>query len=205
MSRWQRLALTAVLALTSPAWAQEKEKAREAPAQPETSTAKIKGRVVDEAGKPIAGVDIARLWFTDGEGKFAPHEPVKSAADGTFSLEQTFFYGRPNVLATIDPERKRGGMVVIEPKNAGEPVTIKVGPLVHYHGKYESKDLGKPVGWTNTMVFAMPGRVNNTQISDYRGKWIALEFWGYWCGPCVGGALPRISKYAYDFDKAPLV
>ena len=158
MSRWQRVALIAVLAFASPAWGQEKEKekAKETPAQPETSTAKIKGQVVDEAGKPVAGVDISRLWWTDRDGKFAPYEPVKTAADGTFAAELTFYYGRPHVLATIDPERKRAGLVVIEPQNAGEPVTIKVGPVVHYHGKYESKDLGKPVGWTNTMLVAMP-------------------------------------------------
>ncbi len=276
ISRWQRLAFTAVLVFISPARAQETQKAKEAPAPPETSTAKINGRVVDEAGKPVPGVDIARIWYAGGAGKVAPFEPVKAAADGTFSLELTFFYGRPNVLATIDPERKRGGLVVIEPKNAGEPVTIKVGPLVRYHGKYGSKELGTPVGWTNTMVFAMPGRVNfydaqsqeslfdfwlppgsylvsgygssdvarhkseltltadkldvdqgvidlaaskiaklkgkeapillatdargvtkNTQISDYKGKWVALEFWGYWCGPCVARALPRMMEI-YD-------
>ena len=191
----------------------------------------------------------------------------------------TFYYGRPNVLATLDTDRKRGGLVIIEPKDAGQPVTIKVGPLVHFHGAYECKELGKPVGWTNTILFAMPGRVNfsnfqsekgqfdywlppgnyqiqgygssevaqhrrevsleagkpdvdlgaidlaasriaklkgkeaprllstdargvskDAQISDYKGKWVALEFWGYWCGPCVGGALPRLMEIYDDHE-----
>jgi thiol-disulfide isomerase/thioredoxin len=276
MRRWQRVAVIAVLAIASPAWSQEKEKARETPARPQTPTAKVKGRVVDETGKPVVGLEISRIWNSDRDGQLRPLEPVKSAADGTFSLELTFFNGQPNVLATIDPKRKRGGLVVVEVKNASEPVTIQVGPLVHYHGKYESKELGEPVGWTNTMLFVTPGNVRfyqyqskdslfdfwlpprtyllsgygssdvgrhrreltllidkldvdagvvdlaaskiaklkgkeaptllatdargvkkNTQISDYKGKWVALEFWGYWCGPCVGGALPRMMEI-YD-------
>ena len=35
------------------------------------------------------------------------------------------------------------------------------------------------------------------QIADYKGKWVALEFWGHWCGPCVAGAIPRMTEI-YD-------
>ena len=35
------------------------------------------------------------------------------------------------------------------------------------------------------------------QIADYKGKWVALEFWGHWCGPCVAGAIPRMMEI-YD-------
>ena len=93
VNRWQRLALTAVLALTQSASAQEKDKTKEAPAQPASITAMINGRVIDEAGKPIAGADLSRLWTVGRGGRLAPYEPVKSAADGTFSLEQIFYYG----------------------------------------------------------------------------------------------------------------
>ena len=41
------------------------------------------------------------------------------------------------------------------------------------------------------------GVSKNVQIADYKRKWVALEFWGYWCGPCVGGALPRMMEI-YD-------
>ena len=34
------------------------------------------------------------------------------------------------------------------------------------------------------------GVSKTVQIADYKGKWVALEFWGHWCGPCVAGAIP---------------
>ena len=33
-------------------------------------------------------------------------------------------------------------------------------------------------------------------LSSLRGKWVVLEFWGSWCGPCMQGG-PKMKKY-YD-------
>ena len=41
------------------------------------------------------------------------------------------------------------------------------------------------------------GVSKSVQIADYKGKWVALEFWGRWCGPCVGRAIPRMMEI-YD-------
>jgi thiol-disulfide isomerase/thioredoxin len=270
----------AAVAIAAPAWAQDQEKTTGSPAPPQQVARKLSGRVVNQSDKPVAGVEISRLWYTGRDSKLTAYEPVKTAADGSFSVDVTFYYGRPHALATIDTAHKLGGLALVEPKNAGEPVTIKVGPLIHFHGKYECKELGTPVGWTNTILFAMPGRVNfcnfqstdaqfdfwlppgtyqiqgygssdvaqhkrevtldaakpdlnigaidlaasqiaklkgkeapsllatdargvnkSVQIADYKGKWVALEFWGYWCGPCVSGALPRMMEIYDDHQE----
>lgn len=35
------------------------------------------------------------------------------------------------------------------------------------------------------------------KLSDYRGKWVALKFWGVWCGPCIRdmGQLMRFAQH----------
>ncbi len=260
--------------LSAQAWGQQ-----QAPAQPQSVTRRIRGVVVDEAGKPVANAVVSRLWHNPRDQKLKAYEPVNTAVDGTFAIDLTFYYGRPYALVTLDTDRKRGGLLLVEGTNATEPITIKAGPLIHFHGTYEAKELGKPVGWTNTILFAMPGRVNfsnfqsdtsrfdfwlppgtyqiqgygssevaqhkreitleagkpdvdlgaidlaaskiakltgkaaptllstdargvrkNAQISDYHGKWVVLEFWGYWCGPCVGRALPQLMEIYDDHE-----
>ncbi|HXE55191.1 MAG TPA: TlpA disulfide reductase family protein [Tepidisphaeraceae bacterium] len=42
-------------------------------------------------------------------------------------------------------------------------------------------------GWKNT---------GPLRLSDLHGKLVLLDFWGYWCGPCVG-AMPALTKF-YD-------
>src|SRR5262249_30240482 len=101
-------AAVALLALAPTADGQHK--AKQPTAEPQHVTKTLRGHVTDEAGKPIAGVELARMWLSNAGGKFSSIEPTKSAADGSFSLEMTFYYGRANAIATIDVERQRGGL-----------------------------------------------------------------------------------------------
>jgi thiol-disulfide isomerase/thioredoxin len=50
--------------------------------------------------------------------------------------------------------------------------------------------LREVVAWKNG-----PG----VELSDLRGKFVLLEFWGYWCGPCVA-SMPELMEF-YDQHK----
>ena len=47
---------------------------------------------------------------------------------------------------------------------------------------------------------------NNTfDLKDYRGKYVVLDFWGSWCGPCMNG-IPNMKKYQKEYkDKIQFV
>ena len=41
-------------------------------------------------------------------------------------------------------------------------------------------------------------------LADYRGKWVLVDFWGYWCGPCVrqlGELIDLYEDHAGERDK----
>jgi thiol-disulfide isomerase/thioredoxin len=43
------------------------------------------------------------------------------------------------------------------------------------------------------------------KLSDLRGKVVLLEFWGHWCGPCVGRMPALFSAYDKYHDKGLVV
>lgn len=49
---------------------------------------------------------------------------------------------------------------------------------------------------------AVDGEGLSFKLSDYRGKVVLLDFWGFWCGPCVA-SLPHVRTLAERFKDAP--
>ena len=239
-----RLCIAAGLLLVAawPAWAQNAQK--------------VSGQAVDSAGKPIADAEISTSW-TIQNGKLTAYQSAKTDAEGKYTLEVQF-YGRTMALLAYDKDRKTGGLLLVDPKEADKPATIKLGPLVSLHGDFFCKDLSKKPNWTNVMLMPSPsnarclqcmstnadfsvhlppgkyqfqaygtdianlkkeveltpdksdvamgtidtpatviakhvgkappewnvtdarGVAKTVKISDFKGKWVMIEFWGFW-------------------------
>ena len=137
----------------------------------------LRGRVVDETGQPVEGVDVTYFWiangpFWDKDGKpvdqstdqvrdkyFGPdqlgqmepgvREVVKTAPDGTFQIKISDIY---HTLIAMDVARARGGFGVVSKANPKAPIEIRLGPLVRVRGSFEGPAKGLRPSWTNLYV-----------------------------------------------------
>ena len=109
----------------------------------------IKGRVVDESGRPVAGVDVATYWSSNGTqrgadgreldlskpdelaqfwGHLGRMEPISdnkvvTGPDGVFAVKASW---RTHFAMAMDRERKRGAIGVVRKGHDGEPVEIRL-------------------------------------------------------------------------------
>jgi thiol-disulfide isomerase/thioredoxin len=87
------------------------------------------------------------------------------------------------------------------------PVTSKHARKEEEKAEKGGKDAAKKPGGkvaTSLPKFNVTDAVGvdkSVKLEDYRGKWLVLEFWGHWCGPCVNVGLPAWFKFA-DEHKA---
>ena len=74
-----------------------------------------------------------------------------------------------------------------------EPIALPVSKLVLLEGQ-PAPELRGVVGWKGQPV----------KLADLKGKYVLLDFWGYWCGPCVE-AMPILIEMHEKFHDKGLV
>jgi thiol-disulfide isomerase/thioredoxin len=134
-----------------------------------------------KAGKPIGWTGAylqregRRVAFCDSsEGKLEFVMPP-----GTYTVDA---YGgdvqAKTVTITVPPDRS---------EFTADPIELPATKLVLLQGQ-PAPELEGVVAWRGPKV----------KLADLKGKYVLLEFWGYWCGPCVD-LMPRVIELHEKF------
>lgn len=100
----------------------------------------------------------------------------------------------PRKLNLKSGKADEAGKLILSPRvpRAAE----KGDPAKDEAGNADGKDKPKPASKPATepapplTVTEVRGGPRSVRISDYKGKWLVLGFWGYWQGSCTGKAIP---------------
>jgi thiol-disulfide isomerase/thioredoxin len=101
------------------------------------------------------------------------------------------------------PEPKRGGIVMTEEQLRVIRKWIESPPSLAkvaegYLDEMQNLVVGKPAPEIDGVDF--DGKP--LKLSDYRGKVVALVFWGTWCGPCMA-AVPHERELVEKYKRRP--
>jgi len=130
---------------------------REAPASVVAAdgTCRVRGRVVDEGGEPVAQAQVSDLWTHEGGRVLQPFDPVQ--ADGAGRFDGTFDVppGTELCLAAYSLDRRLAGIASFAPSappTDPNGLVIVVQPTQRVRGSLASSDQTVPK-WTNVNWF----------------------------------------------------
>jgi hypothetical protein len=137
----------------------------------------LRGHVVDEEGRPVAGASVTTVWNANGipleqlrktendgkeypeyamnEGRMEPlgNAPAQTDANGNYSIELRS--SNDYKLMALDKERKRGALIIVDPRHPPTRAECKLVPLVHVYGRIRVATTGKPTRDV-TVVVGLP-------------------------------------------------
>jgi thiol-disulfide isomerase/thioredoxin/protocatechuate 3,4-dioxygenase beta subunit len=188
---------------------------------------KIHGTVLDEAGQPLARAVVrfrgSMLAYyvmpvaTDDEGHFdlsPPWIPVNLKTHDREPAQTIVAFDPYRPLAAeaqvrLDDAASTANVVLrMRSQDYGSTITAYPADLNEWQRGIMPADQkehlsaislgGKPAPELDGMLWLNSDKPN-TSLADFRGKYVLLQFWTTWCGPCHSD-LPSV-KLAYDLYK----
>ena len=134
----------------------------------------------------ICGSYQARFEFVVPPGTY-----LLSASSDTSSLETT---EERKIIVNSEQKDIHLDGLVLRPKVGGFDHLTKRSKARGTWGKYK-ENFGKPAPpWHLTDA---KGISKDAKLSDFKGKWVVLYFWGPDCPPCLSRELPELMAF-YD-------
>ncbi len=148
----------------------------------------VRGTVLDKGGNPVAGASV--IPVIDGrEGM-----PLSSDKDGAFVV----FMPRSTAVS-----HGRALRVRAEGKAPAEtPVAMPARELIEVEVRLADEDkAGSEIVERSRVAHEAPDIAvkdlegNEVKLSDFRGKFVVLNFWATWCEPCIT-EWPQVAQLA---------
>jgi RNA polymerase sigma factor (sigma-70 family) len=171
-------------------------------------TATASGVLLDLNGKPAASqvLEWGRRVFLDAEEQismtcFAPR--VVADAQGRFTLPSLVVGQQYEISLQKDNVYHAAGVVRPEKPSPIDLGTLRAGA---YRPKASAEEMSSSLksapgaGAATPPIHATSLDGKPLELGDLKGKYVLLDFWATWCGPCIG-EIPQLQAVHDAFSK----